>query len=343
MFPELLAKYIGSPDRVSVERAIAELRAGRPVVLEEDGRSLLLAAAESADRRLMDLMTAAGQPLCLVLTAERLRHLGVPSRRAMALPLDGKDGQALAHLLFSEEVHDLPSPRPGSAVEARALDLMKLTFLLPAVLAAPLTGSIPEPCLRVSGEAVAGFHDRAVEDLAVKARAPDPMMGAENVEVVIFQGGCGMRDQVGLIIGAPDPRRPVLVRLHSACLLGDLFGSLRCDCGEQLRDAVETIAAAGGGVLLYLDQEGRGIGLRNKIRAYRLQSAGYDTVEADSLLGYGPDQRRYAVAGRMLTLMGYRSVVVMTENAEKLAALEACGLDVTGYSDGLKSEAAATS
>jgi GTP cyclohydrolase II len=340
MFPELLAKYIGSPDRIAVERAIAELRAGRPVVLEEDGRCLLLAAAESADRRLLGLMAAAGRPLSLVLPPERLRHLGVPTRRAMAAALAEEDPQTLAYLLFSEQVDDLPSPRPADAVEARALDLMKLTFLLPAVLAAPLSASMPEHCLRVSAEAVAGFHDRAVEDIVVKARAHDPMTGSENVEVVVFQGGVGMRDQLGLIIGAPDPRRPVLVRLHSACLLGDLFGSLRCDCGEQLRDAVETIAAAGGGVLLYLDQEGRGIGLRNKIRAYRLQSAGYDTVQADSILGYGPDQRRYAVAGRMLTLMGYRSVVVMTENAEKLTALEVCGLDVTSYADDQKSEAA---
>jgi len=330
MFPELLAKYIGHPERIAVERAIAELRAGRPVVLEETGERLLLAAAENADPRLLELMAAAGRPLHLILPAERLRHLGIPARQAMALPLDGESPQALARLLLHEQVDDLPAPRPAGAVEARALELMKLTLLLPAAVATPLAATAPGFCLRVSGPAVAAFHDRSIEDMVVKARAPDPMSGSEDVEVVIFQGG-GMRDQVALIIGAPDPRQPVLVRLHSACLLGDLFGSLRCDCGEQLRDAVKTIAAAGGGILLYLDQEGRGIGLRNKIRAYRLQSAGYDTVQADALLGYGPDQRRYAIAGRMLTLMGYSAVVVMTDNAEKLAALAACGLDVTRY------------
>src|SRR5690606_33344825 len=117
-----------------------------------------------------------------------------------------------------------------------------------------------------------------------------------------------LRDQVAVLVGAPDPMQPVLTRLHSACLTGDLFGSLKCDCGDQLRRAVGEMAAEGGGVLLYLDQEGRGIGLLNKMRAYGLQELGHDTLDADAVLGYGPDERRYEVAGAMLALLGFRRI-----------------------------------
>ena len=110
------------------------------------------------------------------------------------------------------------------------------------------------------------------------------------------------------------------VRLHSACLTGDLFGSLKCDCGDQLRRAVAMLSKAGGGVLLYLDQEGRGIGLRNKMRAYGLQDLGHDTLEADAALGYGPDERRYLIAGRMLNLLGIGRVLLLTNSPSKIAA-----------------------
>ena len=122
---------------------------------------------------------------------------------------------------------------------------------------------------------------------------------------MVFRGGDGLREQLAIIVGKPDPATPVLTRLHSACLTGDLFASLKCDCGDQLRMAVGEIAAAGSGVLLYLDQEGRGIGLLNKMRAYGLQELGHDTLDADAVLGYGPDEQRYAVAGAMLALLGY--------------------------------------
>ena len=329
MFGSALAKYIGSPDRLAVERAVAELRAGRFVVLEEEGEGpLLVAAAENADAALLRAMAAGGKTVALVLPQERLRHLGIEAARAMALPA-GTDPALLQDLLFAEKATPRATARKAGAAELRALELMLFTFLLPAVLAVPLERAEDAGLsVRVSGRAVAAFPDRAAQELREKARASDPMIGSEDVEVVIFEGGCGLRDQIALVIGSPDPRRPVLVRMHSACLLGDLMGSLRCDCGQQLRDAVAEIAAVGGGILLYLDQEGRGIGLRNKIRAYRLQSAGYDTVEADSLLGYGPDQRRYEVAARMLDLLGYRSVILMSNNREKREALEAFGVAV---------------
>ncbi len=166
---------------------------------------------------------------------------------------------------------------------------------------------------------------------SIAARTRVPLAEATDAEFVIFRGGDGLHDQVAIVIGEPNPHQPVLTRLHSACLTGDLFASLKCDCGDQLRMAVGEIAAAGSGVLLYLDQEGRGIGLLNKMRAYGLQELGHDTMDADAVLGYGPDERRYSVAGAMLALLGFRRITLMTNNPGKITALEDFGVDVVGH------------
>ena len=141
----------------------------------------------------------------------------------------------------------------------------------------------------------------------------------------------GLLEHVALIVGDPAhwPDVPAL-RMHSACLTGDLFGSLRCDCGEQLRSAVSTIGEEGGGILLYLAQEGRGIGLANKLRAYGLQDSGLDTVDADRLLGFGADERRYEVAAAMLADLDIPRVRLMTNNPGKIAALERNGIEIAG-------------
>jgi GTP cyclohydrolase II len=144
----------------------------------------------------------------------------------------------------------------------------------------------------------------------------------------VFRGGEGLRDQVAVIIGKPDYSGPVTVRLHSACLTGDLFGSLKCDCGDQLRHTARFMAQNGGGVLLYIDQEGRGNGLSNKIRAYELQARGYDTYDADAVLGFDHDQRRFDFAADMLRKLGVARVRIMTNNPVKIAALENAGIDV---------------
>src|ERR687893_511332 len=158
-------------------------------------------------------------------------------------------------------------------------------------------------------------------DLAIVSRAPVPLGGAPASEFVVFRGGEGLRDQVAIIVGKPDLSRPVAVRLHSACLTGDLFGSLKCDCGDQLRDTVRRMAESEGGILLYLDQEGRGNGLANKIRAYKLQSQGFDTYDADEVLGFDLDGRRFDFAAEMLRQLGVGRVRIMTNNPEKIGAL----------------------
>ena len=136
-------------------------------------------------------------------------------------------------------------------------------------------------------------------------------------------------EHLAIIIGEPDPAAPVLTRLHSECFTGDLLGSLRCDCGDQLRGAIQEIAAAGAGVLLYLAQEGRGIGLVNKLRAYELQDRGLDTIDANEQLGFDADERVYLPAAQMLRDLNFARVRLLTNNPDKVSSLAACGVEVT--------------
>jgi GTP cyclohydrolase II len=168
----------------------------------------------------------------------------------------------------------------------------------------------------------------AMAGLSRVAEARVPLADAENARLIAFRPGDGGSEHLAILIGTPDPGAPVLVRLHSACFTGDVLASLRCDCGDQLRGAIAAISAAGGGVLLYLAQEGRGIGLVNKLRAYQLQDAGFDTVDANEQLGFDADERVYLPAAEMLRQLGFGTVRLLTNNPEKVAALERYGIRI---------------
>jgi GTP cyclohydrolase II len=168
--------------------------------------------------------------------------------------------------------------------------------------------------------------------LVIAAEASVPLAGARDARIVAFRPADGGTEHLAIVIGHPNPdANPApLVRLHSECFTGDLLGSLRCDCGEQLRGAVARMGAEGGGVLLYLAQEGRGIGLVNKLRAYALQDAGLDTLDANRALGWGADERSFLVAATMLEELGLRRIRLLTNNPDKMSALAACGIEVVG-------------
>ena len=166
--------------------------------------------------------------------------------------------------------------------------------------------------------------------LQLLSRARVPLADALECEIAVFRDEHSLAEHVAVVIGEPDAASAVPVRLHSACLTGDLLGSLRCDCGEQLRTAVARIGALGGGVLLYLDQEGRGIGLPNKLRAYVLQDGGLDTVDADRHLGFLADERSYDVAAALLIELGYKRIRLLTNNPQKINALRDHGIEVVG-------------
>ncbi len=313
---------------LAVERALAELRAGRPVLVT-GAEPAIVVGVEAVEAGLAGRLEALARGRArLVLPAPRLRRLGLERTQAGAVALPVIDPARLETLALRVDARNDAPVSPVAAVDEEALELLALALVLPAALVVPVGGEAPADLLAVPGEAVRAYRAAQARNIAIVSRAPVPLEGARETEFVVFRGGEGLRDQVAIVVGRPDLTRPVPVRLHSACLTGDLFGSLKCDCGDQLRDTVRWMAEGEGGILLYLDQEGRGNGLANKIRAYGLQARGFDTYDADEVLGFGLDQRRFDFAAVMLRQLGVRAVRVLTNNPEKIAALRKAGLEV---------------
>lgn len=322
----------GETDLVAVDRALAEFRAARPVLLRQGEELALALSAELAEADLTArLDSLSGGKARLVLSAARLRRLGAKGRAdtgILAMPtIDLARVETLALKLDARV--DAPVG-PANTLDNAALELARLSLVLPAVILVPVQAAqvVGEPLIEVSIDAVNGYRAAQVARLAIVGRAPVPLEGAPETEFVVFRGGEGLRDQVAIIVGKPDLTSAVPVRLHSACLTGDLFGSLKCDCGDQLRETVQWMAQNDGGILLYLDQEGRGNGISNKMRAYKLQSQGWDTYDADEVLGFDLDQRHFDFAAAMLKQLGVSSVTALTNNPLKIGAIKAAGLEV---------------
>jgi GTP cyclohydrolase II len=321
----------------SVPRAVDALRRGVPVVFEGAEPFAALAVETARDATLGALKATKRAPALLVLTHARARTLKIrlytPDVVAVIpdLPLNAAELLAIA-----DPTDDLSTPLKGPFETVReklppaygvAIKLAKLAGLLPAVVVRP--GLKPSrQVVRVSASDVLDYEKNGLRTLHVVTRARVPLGGAEQTELVSFRADDGGPEHYAIVIGRPQAGKPVLTRLHSECFTGDLLGSLKCDCGAQLRGAVEAIAKDGSGVLLYLAQEGRGIGLVNKLRAYRLQDQGFDTLEANERLGFQADERLYGVAARMLELLGIKSVRLMTNNPDKVTALKSAGVTV---------------
>jgi GTP cyclohydrolase II len=274
--------------------------------------------------------------LQLVVSGTRAASLGCPGVASGALPLpESVDHAHLMALVSASAVAqgDLQAvPVQGDRVGEAAVELAKLAHLLPAMLtiaARTLTqqGHLAGQVLRVAAADVLAFRAGHAPSLRRVSSARVPLRGAAHCELVAFRDDLG--DVWSLVrIGEPDLSATVPVRLHSACLTGDVFASLRCDCGDQLEMAIASIEALGGGILLYLNQEGCGIGLANKMRAYRLQDQGLDTIDANTTLGFERDERRYDTAARMLAMMGVQRVALLTNNPAKVGGLVQAGIEV---------------
>ncbi len=326
-----LTQLTGNPREVAVDRALAELRSGRPVLLTGPAKLRLVLCAETIEDHTLDALRAIGRTgPRLILSQKRLQALGHEGTVAGGVALDRISAHEI-HEIISQTGARIDGLAIGAAdpMENSALELMRLALLLPAAVTLALPeGGAPAGLVQVDAEALNHYRNQFINTPRIVSRAPVPLDEIGDTEFVVFRGGEGMRDQVAVIIGAPSPDQPVYARLHSACLTGDLFASLKCDCGDQLRGSAKFMAENGGGVLLYLDQEGRGNGIANKIRAYRLQHAGYSTFDADEILGFGLDQRGFDFAAAMLKQLGYTNIKLLTNNPAKVAALTEAGLNV---------------
>jgi GTP cyclohydrolase II len=353
----MAAPGLSAAAAIAVDRATAEFRRGQPVlVLSANGAACLAAAAETVSAAALKRLRRAGPPL-LVLTGRRAALLGLAPQPAATAPDGGAGGGERPFLTplpagaDAQAVLRLADPTAAAAalpaaaappefpaeLAAAAIHIAKLARLLPAAVVAALPAGRPEEhhaaaardgLLAVSAEDAAAYETAAAISLEPVGEARVPLEGAEDARIVAFRPSDGSIEHLAILIGQPDPAKPVLARLHSECFTGDLLGSLRCDCGEQLRGAIAEIARQGGGVLLYLAQEGRGIGLVNKLRAYRLQDQGADTADANEQLGFEADERIYLPAAQMLKRLGFRQVRLMTNNPEKVAGLERLGIAV---------------
>jgi len=324
----------GTREQIGVGRGLAEFRAGRPIVIAGSGEALVCLPVEGLDK---DRLTAF-RTLCapvrprLVLTARRARTLGIDADEPVAIELpDEVDTSTVLALVADAKSAYQFLPEPAGPSAAAAIDLVKLAQILPAVLVAdtnPALANAFEPrIITVEAKAVARFRHDATQSLAIAGEAHVPLSSGMRTRFVVFRDSFG-DDPVAVIVGTPDLSKPVPVRIHSACLTGDVFGSRRCDCGDQLRLALARLQEVGGGIILYLAQEGRGVGLANKMRTYKLQDAGLDTVDANTTLGFDDDEREYGVAVRMLQMLGATRVILMTNNPAKLDGLAKSGIEI---------------
>lgn len=324
-----------------IARARADMRMGVPVVLRSSDHISLAAAAEGLSPERLAALKALG-------TA----YMAITSRRAQTLSARAYDGD-VARIILPEDAdavwiaavaapeHDLAAPMKGpfktlrsdSATHARtAIALAKTARLLPAAVMVDLPVDTKEDLSALTSlpAELALPHMATLAPLADVVSARVPLTVSDAGRVHVFRPDDGAEEHFAVEIGRPDRNAPVLARLHSACFTGDIMGSLKCDCGPQLRAALAQMGEEGAGVLLYLNQEGRGIGHANKMRAYSLQDQGFDTVEANHRLGFEDDERDFRIGAAILKEMGFSSVRLLTNNPAKIARMEDQGIKVTG-------------
>lgn len=332
------------PTLQAIDRAAAELRRGGVVVVcDAAGTAIAAIAAEAASpESLARLVGMGGGIPAVAVTGRRAAVLGLAEAGGDVVLIKAPAGFDAATVARLADPCVGDGALPGGLLPTRvavdgaiggAVTLNKLARLLPAAVVVRLPGDgRPQAerfdLFRVTAAGIAAYQQTAARSLRAVSEARVPLAGAPDARIVAFRPSDGGIEHLAIIIGEPDRDRPVLTRLHSECFTGDLLGSLRCDCGDQLRGAIAEIAQGGGGVLLYLAQEGRGIGLVNKLRAYQLQDVGFDTLDANGQLGFDDDERIYLPAAEMLRLLGIAGVRLLTNNPLKVEALARHDIEV---------------
>lgn len=318
-----------------VARARSDLRVGLPVVLAQGDAGLIVMACETAGDARLASLRALGK-VSAAITGWRAETLKIRiydgDIARITMPTDA-NARWLAEI--ADPAFDLDAPMRGPFREDRAgdaslhrlgVDLAKSAQLLPAIAAVDVT-AWPEGLTVLPAQAArADLATNAPLSPVAAARLPMALAGAGRLH--IFRPDNAEIEHYAIEVGRPDRGKPVLARLHSACFTGDVLGSLKCDCGPQLHGALAAMGSERNGVLLYLNQEGRGIGLANKMRAYALQDQGFDTVEANHRLGFEDDERDFRIGADLLRRMGFGAVRLMTNNPRKVDMMVAEGIDV---------------
>jgi len=336
---------------LAVDRAVSELRRGRPVAVRgAGGVAVLVQAAEAITPGALEALgrVSHSRPV-LAITARRAAVLGLAETVGKIATLAAGDE------LSADIIRDLADPiadnplseqdrasltvtvkeTPTYDCESAAVALAKIARLLPAAVTAEIADPTADDLaawaarhdfLLVDAGDIFQYDNTQARTLRAVGSARVPLPNTQDTRVIAFRPTDGGLEHLAIVIGDPDKDAPVLTRLHSECFTGDLLGSLRCDCGDQLQGAIKEITDAGAGVLLYLAQEGRGIGLVNKLRAYELQDRGFDTMDANEQLGFDADERVYLPAAQILRLLGFARVRLMTNNPDKVYSLANCGI-----------------
>jgi GTP cyclohydrolase II len=338
---------------IAVDRAISELRRGRFVAVRgAGGIAILMQAAEAITPEALLKMQKFSQsrPL-LSITARRAIVLGLVKSSVNVVTISTKSE------ITTDIIQDLANPlskvflskkdlalldvttnkNPTYDCQNAAVALTKVARLLPAAVIAKIEDPSAEDLaawsarhdlLLVDAGDVFQYDNTQARTLHIVSSARVPLLNSEDTKIIAFRPIDGGLEHLAIIIGNPEKNLPVLTRLHSECFTGDLLGSLRCDCGDQLQGATKEIGNVGAGILIYLAQEGRGIGLVNKLRAYELQDRGFDTMDANEQLGFNADERVYIPAAKILRLLGFEKVRLMTNNPDKVKGLSNCGIIV---------------
>ncbi len=328
-----------TPDE-QIARMRADLRMGVPVVICNGDEKWLAAAAETLGADRLEDFRALGCTLELALTDLRASSLDIAANGGniarLRIPRDVPLGWIKS---LSDPMDDLENPVAGpfdeieggcGDVHRSAIALAKQARLLPSVVVLRVTNDLDGVtsglhCADISKLRTA-LDDSSPLSLISSARVP--LRVSHDAKVHVFRPQDGGDEHYAIEVGNPDRSLPVLSRLHSACFTGDLIGSRKCDCGPQWQGALEQIGSEGAGVLLYMNQEGRGIGLANKMRAYSLQDQGFDTVEANHRLGFEDDERNFRQGAEILKSMGFGAVRLMTNNPKKVERMNSAGVSV---------------
>ena len=331
-----------APDMIEMlARARADLRMGVPVVLDGASPVVMFPVETLTPQRLTQIKTLNTEAV-LVITAQRANTLKAPAYDGdLARIVLPKIVDTAWITAIANPADDLRSPmksplqcqRNGDAAAHRAaIKLIKSAQLLPAALVVPVGAAAKfatTNALTLLDLAATQTHLTALSPLHPVIHAALPTTVSDIGRLHVFRPEDGGEEHYAIEIGRPQRNKPVLARLHSACFTGDPVGSLECDCGPQLRAALAKMGADGAGILLYLNQEGRGIGLTNKMRAYSLQDQGFDTVEANHRLGFEDDERDFRIGSEILKSMGFNQVRLLTNNPKKLEMMTTCGLTVS--------------